>query len=163
MIRLEPGAWGAWDGARRDAAADVNRALHWERRRADGAGKLADRERGVRVQDVRRRGGCRRWELRVALVVRAARALCRQDAGRFAERSCAEPARAELPALLRPAGLRRLPREKLWWMPRERPAARDASAGLSARTELQTAQARKSLELTEGLARAASARGPEEG
>ena len=81
--RPEPGAWDAWDGARRDAggAADLRRALADE-----DAEKLAGRARGVRVQDA--------WFPRVLQLVLseqpgAGAELCRPDEALSAARSCA--------------------------------------------------------------------------
>lgn len=80
-----PIVWDAWDDARQAEAAD---AAHRCRALPDaGAGKLADRELGA-------------LEPAALLIVQSvhqveAAELCRQDAARFAARSCAEP---ELPA-----------------------------------------------------------------
>jgi hypothetical protein len=48
--QLEPSAWDAWDGARRDEAADAPHQLLALLADED-AGKSADRERAVRAQD----------------------------------------------------------------------------------------------------------------
>ncbi len=83
-----PGAWDAWDGARRDAAD----AVGLRREPADeGAERLADRALDVRARDA--------WCLRVhrlALWARpgVAAELCIPDAAQSAEQSCAEQAAA---------------------------------------------------------------------
>jgi hypothetical protein len=147
-VRLPgPDAWGAWGGARRDAEAGANRALRWERRRADDAEKLADRERDGRERGVRRRDERRRWELRAGLEAWFAPALCRRDAGRFAARSYEAREWAE-----QLAGLRQAVR---WLSPRERTqralpvVVRDEPAVLLELWERPTAQVRWRLELKE--------------
>lgn len=163
VIRPALDASGAWGGARRDAKADVSRALLRERVRAGDAGKSADRGRDGRGLGGQRRDGRRQWGLRVALAARAARALCRLDVGRFVERSCAVLERgAESRAWLQLAALPRLQREKLWLTPRERPAAQDEPAELLAQETQLTARARLRQELMKRLAREASAQRPVE-
>lgn len=69
-------AWDAWDGVRRDEAADAVRRVR-RRELADGryAEKLAGRARGVRARDVRLLRARRHWAAAVS-------GLCRRDAGR---------------------------------------------------------------------------------
>jgi hypothetical protein len=70
-------AWDAWDGVRRDEAADAGR-LFRRRELADArcVEKLAGRERGVRERDAKLHWARRRWA--------AVGVLCRQGAGRSA-------------------------------------------------------------------------------
>jgi hypothetical protein len=104
-VRLAPGAWGAWAGARRASAEAA--LLGW---RVAGAGKLAALARDARALAARQWGG-RAWDdpargepggLRLpwgSPPAPAALEPYRPDAGRFAAQSCgAAELRARLAA-----------------------------------------------------------------
>jgi hypothetical protein len=114
---------------------------HQLRRRAGGAGKLADREPDAQAQ-----GACHRWELRAARAVESsAQALCIPDAAQFAEQSCEALAGLELLALARLVLLER-------WQKSRKPLAqakpvaavlRDARAPRLAKMSLVTPRAQQ--------------------
>lgn len=129
-----PSAWDAWDGARRDEAADVRHQLRALLAAGD-AGKSADPERGVRARDASFPPG-----LPLALLVLAEQDAeaepYRPDVARSGEQSCAAQV---LAARLQPAerldAARSEPREQRWT---QRPSLLKA---LKAQVELPQLQA----------------------
>lgn len=107
-----PGAWDAWDGARRGAAG----AEDLRREPADeGAEKLAGRAQDVRARDA--------WSLLAFRLAQwalpgAAAALCIPDAAQSAEQSFAEPVvAADLPLQVAQADAARVPEAGAQSMP----------------------------------------------
>jgi hypothetical protein len=101
-VQKEPGAWDAWDDARRDGTEDAHRVRqsHYPPELAAGAEKSAGQERGVQARGDRAWGGSLRLELRAAQAVASfVPELCTPDAVQFVERSCAARAEPELQAL----------------------------------------------------------------